>query len=185
MNVDTTPKVAEKTLKLIVFFWCIFQSIVVCMYLSTFANTVLGLMLSSLIWQIMTELGYALANYLGYRSTAKGKTVSNGKGGRIPFPDFIPNSFDYITQLSNLTKKEKLMRIFFSLSCSIILGILGILGLGILGTSDENPLFIFGWLILFYLLIVIWKIYQRLFSKIFKLKIAWYENSRPVFKSKI
>lgn len=178
-------KISKKIINLSAFLWIIGQFIVVFLYLAWIhGNSIIAFCLFPVVWQILTETGYSLARFLGYHSTAYGKTLSNGNGGRLPFPDFVPNTPSYTARYFDLSTSDKFLRLVFASSCAFIIGILMTCELAIILNLKEYGellsiiIFLFLWLVL----ILVWKGYQRLFAHVFGLKIIWYENSRPVFK---
>lgn len=172
--------------KFVVFLWCPFQFILWFLYMNFFAKYTVCFLFTFVVWQILTETGYYLAFKLGYHSTPEGKTVSNGRGGRIQFPDFVKNDQKYLIRRRNLTRKEKKIRLIFSMTCAAILSIflIGSLGLFTTLSAANNLLLVIFFLSILLISLGIWKGYQVIFRRVFNLEIAWKENNRPVFKYK-
>jgi len=152
------------------------------MYISFFS--VFGTLTSVIFWQVLTEIGYFMCFKLGYHSTANGKSVSNGKGGRVNFPDYVKNTESYLKKRMSLTLFERVMRLVYSLGKSLILTIFVLIFLLNLynHTAElEKYTFLIYNLILSLLGYLILKAYERFFIYIFRLEVAWRENNRPFF----
>ena len=177
---------SQRKFKFVVFLWCTFQFILWFLYMNFFGKYIVCFLFTFVFWQILTEAGYYLAFKLGYHSTPEGKTVSNGRGGRLQFPDFVKNDQEYLIRRRNLTRKEKRIRLIFSMTCAAILSIflIGSLGLFTTLSSANNFLSLIIFVLILLAVFGIWKGYQVLFRRVFNLEIAWKENNRPVFKYK-
>lgn len=169
--------------KFVVFLWCAFQFILWFLYMNFFGKYTVCFLFTFVIWQILTETGYYLAFKLGYHSTPEGKTVSNG---RLQFPDFVKNDQEYLIRRRSLTKREKIIRVTFSMTCAAILSIflIGSLGLFTTLSSANNLLSLIIFLLILLAAFGIWKGYQVIFRRLFNLEIAYKENNRPIFKYK-
>ncbi|EGO2596445.1 hypothetical protein ACQUMI_001862 [Enterococcus faecalis] len=172
--------------KFVVFLWCPFQVILFLLYMNFFGKYTVCVLLTFVVWQILTEVGYYFAFKLGYHSTPEGKRVSDGRGGRMQFPDFVKNDQEYLIRRRNLTRKEKRIRFIFSMTCAAILSIFFIGSLVLFTTlsSANNFLSLIIFVLILWAALGIWNGYQVLFRRVFNLEIAWKENNRPVFKYK-
>lgn len=177
---------SQRKFKFVVFLWCLFQFILWWGYVAVSCTYTVCFLFAFIIWQILTEVGYYLAFKLGYHSTPEGKTVSDGRGGRMQFPEFVKNDQEYLIRRRNLTRKEKSLRLIFSMTCAAILSVFIISSLSLFATlssvNDFLSLMIFA--VIFLTAFGIWKGYQVIFRRVFNLEIAWKENNRPVFKYK-
>lgn len=171
----------EKIINLLAILWFLFQFIIVFIYGALIP--IFGILTSIIFWQILTELGYFVAYKLGFHSTSDEKSISDGKGGRLPFPNFVSNTLNYLEKKASLTNFERVMRLIFSLSFSVVLTLYLILGIAFLSNLAKlgNYQFLIVFMICWFLSLLLWKGYQRLFAYIFRLDIAWKENNRPVF----
>ncbi|EGO6739838.1 hypothetical protein NFW93_002048 [Enterococcus faecalis] len=178
--------ISHRKFKFVVFLWCVFQFILWFLYMNFFAKYTVCFLFTFVVWQILTEVGYYLAFKLGYHSTPEGKTVSNGRGGRIQFPDFVKNDQEYLIRRRSLTRREKRIRLLFSMTCAAILSIFVISLLSLFTTlrSANNFLSLIIFVLILLMVFGIWKGYQVIFQLVFNLEIAWKENNRPVFKYK-